>query len=459
MYYEKQINANGKPSFLFTKRINKRKGNFPLFKDKVKRKMRASTDAEAAREALEYSEDLEHLQSVASKDGKHVLTIKDKNRAARTWLELVAGVDLESLNARKEHATENGLEAKDKLEQLFEEVYDFYVIKKYGRFGEELSYFTDFGEHLLSVINDGKGVCSLSEAKDIYLQQRNIDHLSEKHSARLAVTRVTAYFIELIGDKQIDQITRKDAAGYITKRLESVKTTTVEREVTTLRAIWNRCSDHLNINGRNPFEKQPIKGLGIDSTPRKTPSLQETRSLLQILEEHKSKVDSYVQPNIAIAALTGFRLSEVWMLLEEDYDRAQKVLTLKPNRRKQELKTKNSSRPIPVLPELAAWLELYFSNRPASSPNSASSATLKWLKRNGIDFGNHSLRHGMKQRLEECNTPLHVIEELQGWSRQTMADNYGFRTANDAKRNALTAVYEKLFPKSAKIMNLLTKHQ
>ena len=65
-YYEKTINAKGQASYLFVKRLNPKNGSFPLFKDKVKGKMTATTDAEATREAKTLAAELDLLQEVAT---------------------------------------------------------------------------------------------------------------------------------------------------------------------------------------------------------------------------------------------------------------------------------------------------------------------------------------------------------------------------------------------------------
>jgi hypothetical protein len=50
----------------------------------------------------------------------------------------------------------------------------------------------------------------------------------------------------------------------------------------------------------------------------------------------------------------------------------------------------------------------------------------------------------MKQRLVEADAPMNVLEELLGWSGQSMASNYGRNQATAAKRNYLASVYQTL---------------
>jgi integrase len=80
----------------------------------------------------------------------------------------------------------------------------------------------------------------------------------------------------------------------------------------------------------------------------------------------------------------------------------------------------------------------------AKTANSASASSVKAIKGLGFEFGNHSLRHGMKQRLVEVDAPQSVIEELMGWSSQSMARNYGRNLASNTKRNFVAAAYRGL---------------
>lgn len=446
-YFEKVQKTNGKPSYLFVKRLNPKAGTYPLFTARFKRKMKASSDAEAAREAKEIVVQLDLLQEVARKDGKHVISVKEKNKAAETWVTVVADIDLAALRGLKGRKTKEAKEAIELIDYFIGEVVDFYENKEMGHDGEIKSWLTDFGDHLLKYLNDGQGVGSITEGVEIYLKQTQRDHLDPRESSVRSASRVVSYFVDIVGDKQLDQISRKDAEKYITSRLEKVKTTSVQREMRTLCALWNKCAQALDLKQLNPFANQPIRGLGSDAVTRHTPTLIETQELLILLEgKAKATPTSYVWPLIAVAALTGLRLSETWGLVRNDWDRVQSTLWVRPNDKRKRLKTSNSYRPIPVLAPLEKWLDRYFfaieKSGGAKLPNSASSSSLKAMKRYGFTFGNHSLRHGMKQRLIENNAPMNAIEELMGWSSQSMAKNYGRNLATTAKRNLLAIVYQ-----------------
>lgn len=438
-YFEQQGN-----SFLFAKRLNPKKGTYPGFLDRLKRKLAATNEAEATREAAQLSNDLDHLQLVCLKDSKgHPQTLKDYSRATKTWLWAVE-VDLAELQRQMKRHTPEGGEAKEVFDFLFDEViqhFNLHLIRGGGDERDFEEYLTPFGDHLLGVLKEGHGYEVFSDCLPTYLKHTGRDHLPDSEKSVHDARRFLKQYVAVAGDKPIDQITRKDVERYIAHRLQDVKTTSVQREIASLRAIWAAVAMANDVRTQNPFAQQNIKALGTDSVKRGAPTLAQTRHLLAELGEAKAQVSTYVVPLIAVAALTGLRLSEAWHLEPDDWDREGGLLLVRPNRVRDRLKTTNSERPIPVVLELAEWLEVLFKRHRAKTSNSASAATHKWLRMKGFAFGAHGLRHGFKQRLTEINATLEEIQEIMGWSRQTMADQYGHKTVTDRKRALIRRVY------------------
>jgi hypothetical protein len=98
-YFEKTVNAKGKSVYLFTKRLNPKAGTFPLFKERVKLKMDATTDAEAVREAKTLAAELDLLQEVSRKDGTVNKTVSDHGIATYRSKRYLLPVFVESANA------------------------------------------------------------------------------------------------------------------------------------------------------------------------------------------------------------------------------------------------------------------------------------------------------------------------------------------------------------------------
>lgn len=462
-YYETQINSKGETTYLFTKRLSAKQGWFPSFRDRVKKKLSARTEAEAKREALTISNELAHLQNICLRDSKgHAISIKDQTKAAHTWFQFIMDTSLRELNQLAKGRTKQAHDANEYLQILRDAIIDGFNqrVVDNNRENHVAEWLTPFGDTLLSMLEGGGDRLMLSDALETYLKQTQRDHLSVDNKAVRDITRNINYFIDLIGDKQIAQINRSDVERYISLRLEKVKTTSVQREINSLRAAWQQCSIAHDINQQNPFSNQPIKGLGTDSTERETPSLSQTRDLIKFLEiRHKRLPNSYISPTVMVAALTGSRLNEIWGVMDEDYTRPQEgetlgILYIRKNTRRVNLKTKNSIRPFPVLPELGHWLEALLKVRRPKNSNTASSGTLAAIKKAGFTFGNHSLRHGFKQRLIEMDTPSDTINELCGWGAQRQQDAYGFKTVTVRKAEAVRKIYRSLFDNDTNVIHV-----
>ena len=432
MSIEERTNNN----FYGYKRLNAKAGVFPLFEARFKRKLAATNRAEALAESEDLLARIDHLQAVCLKDAKnHRLSVRDMNQAATTWLDDVAGFDI--AHARKV-ARRNTKEAEGAKEALFH-----YLNAVTDHFEQEGRSLSTFGDHLYRFLNDGVLETTFNDAVPLYLKQTQRDHLPETNKAVRDTNRPVATWLEIVGDKSLADISRRDVDSYINARLKAVKTTSVEREITTLRAVWKKAALVTDIRQQNPFAETSIRGLGTDSEGRYTPTAKEVAELLEAMEAKYLKAPSYVSCLIAVAALTGARLSEVWGL--EQNDLQGDTLYIRPNDTRGSLKTANSTRPFPVIPPLNAWLERFFLHERPKTANSASAACNKTLKTINPQFVVHGLRHGFKQLLTDVDAPLHVLEELQGWSSQRMSASYGKNTARASKTAFVVAAYALLF--------------
>ena len=459
-YFEKQINKSGSVSYIFTKRLRNDRG-LPWILTKLRRKMSATSEAEAAREALQMSNDLEHLQSVWLRDQKgHVLPNKDLNRAVDTLFSIVWGVDLEALRTTAKGHSFAALEAQQQLQRLREETIESTVERRRDEHEGLQEWLTPIGDVVLARINGEMVSAYLSDAPGIYFKQKQLDHLPPTHKAIRDIARSVDNLIRIVGDKPLVHITRSDVQVFIASRLEQVKTTSVQREIRSLATVWQQVAYVQEIRQLNPFSNQPIKALGTDVAKRHTPTIAETRGLIKALtERHHRLPNSYITPLVMVAALTGSRLNEIWGLERGDYHPSETtdgigVLHIRPNESRANVKTKHSIRPFPVIADLAYWIDKLFTVKRPKTANSASAGTLQALKREGITFGSQSLRHGFKQRLVELDTPNDLIQELCGWSHQRMQDNYGFRTVTTKKAKFVKDVYDVLLERPRQVGNV-----
>ncbi len=263
--------TDGTASYLFSKRLNPAKGTYAGFSDRFKLKLVASTDAEATLEAKKLADRLEQLQRVCLRDSRGLSNSSmEMNQAATTWLEVINQINLADLHQnRKKTYTKASSDAKDYLEIICDVIVGHWEERELDHEGGYRSWLSPFGALLLSLIKEGRPSQKFGDTFDIYLKQTNRAHLATSSRAVATPARFLTDFNSIVGEKAVEDISRRDVENFISKRLDmGVKTTTVRREIAGLRAIWTQVANALEIQTRNPFERQPIHGLGADSVER-----------------------------------------------------------------------------------------------------------------------------------------------------------------------------------------------
>ena len=132
-----------------------------------------------------------------------------------------------------------------------------------------------------------------------------------------------------------------------------------------------------------------------------------------------------------LAEAAGLKTSDIHL------DNGHPYIALKPHPHRR-LKTKASTRVIPLVgASLWAAERLVESNQgefcfprytnyETCNSNSASAAINKWIKAiAGMDAVIHGLRHSFRDRLREVEAPTEVIDQLGGWSFQSIGQSYG----------------------------------
>ena len=84
----------------------------------------------------------------------------------------------------------------------------------------------------------------------------------------------------------------------------------------------------------------------------------------------------------------------------------------------------------------------HYTNKAYCHTNSASAALNKWLKiRVPRKCVIHSFRHSMRDRLRMVNCPSEMIDQIGGWSNQSIGKHYG---SGYTLKNLLEAMYKIL---------------
>lgn len=231
---------------------------------------------------------------------------------------------------------------------------------------------------------------------------------------------------EHFGGMLLRDIKPLDVQEYTTKRLQSVKGSTVNREISCLKHMLNLACEWEMLS-ENPL--------------RKMRRLQEQQKEIRILthDEIKRLLEascSHLRAMIIIALNTGMRLGEILGLSWSAVDFAQGHITL--------WKTKNSKpRHIPMNIEVRKVLEglrngsdLVFPSKRLNGPR-AYVKTAWWaaLERAGIeDFTFHGIRHHAATMMVLGGIDLVTVKEILGHSNIQMTMRYAHPTPESKVR-------------------------
>ena len=287
----------------------------------------------------------------------------------------------------------------------------------------------------------------LSDAYQIYLRLKGRD----KGKVFYASTkRNIGYAIECLGDAEIVALGRLDAAKFrdylIGKGLTSIS---IKRVISTVKAAVNLAISEHGLDCQNPFSRTFIPEVGIKRIRPPIPV-----EYIRAVQHECIVIDDNNRHLIALISDTGMRLSEVVGLIKTDIHLNAPIpyIELKPHTWRS-LKTATSIRQIPLV-GASLWaarrvvseargqfLFPAYANREGCNANSASAGLNQWLRRR-LPTGCviHSFRHSMRDRLRAVECDPTIIDEIGGWSRQTVGNAYGSGYPLDVKAKWLSKV-------------------
>ena len=246
--------------------------------------------------------------------------------------------------------------------------------------------------------------------------------------------RNIGYVISAIGDKSIDLYSKTDAVefrNWLIKR--GLQSSSIQRIFSSVKAILNFAINEFGYGFSNPFtgvyiapdeEKEKRRPLTADELKRLSATCRHENDDLGHL--------------LAMLLDTGMRLSEAAGLHVSDIHLEHEFpyVEVRPNNARR-LKTSNSKRIIPLVgnslwaaQQITATQQGYCFPRYARdgycNGNSASAALGKWIK-NHCSHGAtvHRIRHAFRDRLRNVDAPVDLIDQLGGWSPQSVGACYG----------------------------------
>ena len=245
--------------------------------------------------------------------------------------------------------------------------------------------------------------------------------------------RNVGYVIECLGDRPIDTYASSDAAKFRDWLIDrSLSTSSIKRIFSTIRAVFNLTIQEQGLGCSNAFANTFLPS---DERPKRVVISPEDikriqKVCLEIADERRLL--------IALISDTGMRLSEALGLVWDDVKLKHEHphISLKPHPWRR-LKTAGSKRLIPLVgasleaikvmhrQSTTQFLFPSYANEHECKGNSSSAALNKWLKQYAPDAVIHSFRHSFRDRLRNAGVQSEVIDQLGGWSNQSVGQGYG----------------------------------
>ena len=269
------------------------------------------------------------------------------------------------------------------------------------------------------------------DAVDMYLSIKGNNDRIFVRTAR----RNSEYVAKVLGNRPITSYSTLDAAKFRDWCFEKgMNINTVKRVFASVRSIINLVMKEHGIEGKNAFSGTFMPDRD-DVTKRKPIP----NDVLKHIQQRCMEANDDPRWLVALISDTGMRLSEAAGLAVEDIHLNEEIpyvdISQHPWRR---LKTPSSQRKLPLV-GCSLWgaqQAVHASTSPYLFPrycdgvtthsNSASATLNKWLKQvAGSDYVIHSFRHSMRDRLRAVNCPSDMINQIGGWSKQSIGETYG----------------------------------
>ena len=289
------------------------------------------------------------------------------------------------------------------------------------------------GSHLLKSSSEPtphSNAPTLNESLDVYIKLKGAGR-SEYFIT--TARRNIDYVIKCLGCRPIDQYTSADAAKYRDWLVEKgLASSSVKRVFSSVKAIVNLAINELGVDSKNAFAGVYLASRG-DAKKRKPLS----NDSLKHLQNACIEADDDLRWLVAMISDTGMKLAEAAGLHVDDIVLGDgPYVYVKPHTWRS-LKTASSERKIPLVgaslwaaQRVKAMSNSYCFSRYVDgtkcNSNSASAALNKWLKTaTNQDVVIHGLRHTFRDRLRAVEAPLDMIDQLGGWSLQSVGQGYG----------------------------------
>ena len=230
-------------------------------------------------------------------------------------------------------------------------------------------------------------------------------------------------FIDIVGDKAVQDVTRADVLLYRTwgmKRVENgeIIASTVNKNMRHIRDFLHdiKISYEIDVDFKLLFSEIRLKEIDKSRPPFEADFVQN----ILLSPDNLKTLNTEARLLVYAMADTGARESELIGLRDEDIFLNDDIpyIWIRPYKNNA-LKTSTSERKIPLVGSaLYAFRQLPTGFIHYGNADSASTAINKYLRENNLkptpDHSLYSLRHTFKDRLRDAGAPEEVIDELMG---------------------------------------------
>jgi integrase len=302
----------------------------------------------------------------------------------------------------------------------------------------------------------------LEDALEVYL---SCHQKGDSEERRKKAGGAIAAFVAAVGDKPLQDIRRANVRAFIDhEAARGMKTGTIRRYLTELRAVFAKYVLEKELSLSSPFEKHTIRNEGEDTDEGRPLDGADWHRLAHLCRS----VDDPPRWAIALQMGTGARIGEIvgltlaevildapipYVVFTRNAHRGIKTDRAATNGRRK----KDSFRGVPLV-GVALWAarRIHEAATPGQLPafpqyvgadgkvkNDSASATLnKWIKGQGFTHTTHDFRHTMRDLLRNTGCPSEVAKEIGGWAKEDVGDRvYGDgHTLSIRQKHLLAAV-------------------
>ena len=220
--------------------------------------------------------------------------------------------------------------------------------------------------------------------------------------------------------------------------------------------IWKVLDEPAGLDGFNPWSKERIKPLELDTHNRRELTVEELSRVVAPLEGEMRVL-------FALGIYTGLRLGDCINLDWGAVDLVRGFVQWKPHKTKKHgtmvriplfpalaailSETPAKERTGAILPHLSATYGRYTCERVRKAFMAAGIQTRgeTGRKRKAVEVGFHSLRHTFVSLCANAGVPLHVVQAIVGHSNASMTQHY-FHVSDEALRGAVKVLPDVFTP-------------